>query len=263
MCLTLQFVVFLLTWSRIANVAFSFYVENPVDFDEAHWAGKTCAYELKPSDELRLKWRDFQLENGNNVTKCYVKCSLHYTGMYNSNTKTINTTAIKEQFVGLGYPIPKGLETLKVSTDGSCSDIYDKTIALITRNKKDFRRVFWSIESDVKEWYQKMGNKIKPFGMKPSQYCKEKFTSNRCKRLDCMYRYYRLIDRAHKTITDRNMDPYEIDQDKLRDCQMEADQKAGCMVSRVLKKCMEAEDKATWSKLIDFLDNVSAKYEYD
>ncbi|GAB0099006.1 hypothetical protein DMENIID0001_148250 [Sergentomyia squamirostris] len=261
-------VVFLLFILGIVDLAFSFQLDFPLIPDDIHWAGKTCAYELKPTPEQRLKWRTFDIRNSDDLTKCYVKCVLKYTSLYDPTTKIISRKAMKSQFIGRGLKDPSNLELLDGPTNGTCEDVFGKLEPFAIANMANFKKAFWVYPDggDAKKWYEDNRGRVKEFGEKASDFCSKKYINKNCKKVDCAYQHYRLVDSAHRIITERNWNVYKINQDNLKKCQEEAakiDQGSKkCMYAETLKKCMEKENKEEWEQFVKFLDDVSASYEY-
>ncbi|GAB0098575.1 hypothetical protein DMENIID0001_143260 [Sergentomyia squamirostris] len=256
----------------IADLAFSFHLDFPLDPDDVLWAGETCAYELKVTPVHKQKWNNYDLQNPDDMTKCFVKCGSEYTGIYDPTTKTISKEALKKQFKGRGLGEPEKLEVLDGATDGTCAGVFDKLTPFVIANignMENYKKAFWADNDlvDAKKWYADNYGKVKGFDQKASVFCGKKYSDDECGKVNCAYQYYRLVDDANNIITDRKWDAYNINQDNLKECQKEAAQiepsaDNKCKVSEALKTCMEKKDKNEWGNFEKFLDDVSAKNEY-
>ncbi|GAB0098574.1 hypothetical protein DMENIID0001_143250 [Sergentomyia squamirostris] len=210
----------------IADLAFSFHLDFPLDPDDVRWTGKTCAYELKATPEHKLKWKTYDLQNPDDLTKCFVKCASEYTGIYDPTTKTISKEALKKQFKGRGLGDPEKLELLDGATDGTCAGVFDKLTPFVIANVENYKNAFYADKDrvDAKKWYADNHGKVKDFGQKASVFCGKKYSDDECGKVNCAYQYYRLVDDANNIITDRKWDAYNININNLKKCQKEAAQ---------------------------------------
>ncbi|GAB0099007.1 hypothetical protein DMENIID0001_148260 [Sergentomyia squamirostris] len=231
----------------------------PLNPDDTRWASKTCSAELNPSEDLYQKWRHWDL-TPNKLTMCFVKCVWKYSGLYDDSTNTIKIDSLKEQFKARGVPEPSDLRGLDGATTGTCEAVYMKSIFFLNNNKAAVIKAFWDNKAEAIEWYSKHKDLVKPYGTKASDFCK-KYRGN-C-RIDCNYRYYRLVDIHHKVITERKLNFLdEIPQDKLKECKALAEKKSNCDVAATLKDCMQKWDKVKWKRLQKFLNIASATLDY-
>nr|ABI20169.1 D7 related protein [Phlebotomus duboscqi] len=242
-----------LVFISLVGVGYSW--RYPRNADQTFWAFRTCQRQSEGAKSLR-EWYRWNLPNDED-THCYVKCVWLHLGLYNEQNKSLRVDRIMEQFNSRSVAIPGDINTISGPTDGTCKDIYDKTINFFNNNVNDLRTAFYGIKKLSDEWFTQNSN-TKPKGTKISDFCN---AENREKGgADCQHAcsayYYRLVDEDNEPIHFRNLNILGITDEQFASCVKASKNKQGCKVADTMYNCVEKHN----SQALKILDNQSPTY---
>ncbi|GAB0099010.1 hypothetical protein DMENIID0001_148290 [Sergentomyia squamirostris] len=225
-----------------------FTTKYPRDADQMSWAIKTCVYEL--NQKLEDKVQDF----------CFHKCFWQYSGFYDENRKEIKVNEVRQQFIDRAVEIPKNIDSLKEATGDDCSVIREMSLKVILDDTELFIKAFYGNAEDIVKWYQDNAGNVKAYGQLASEFCNKKFQED-CK-VNCQYYYYRIIDEDYKFLNYRKLEVPGISEDQVSDCRKRTENFSTCSIAQNFKACLENVNKAAWNEVEEYLDKVSAMYDY-
>uniref|UniRef100_F6JYF2 26.7 kDa salivary D7-related protein n=1 Tax=Phlebotomus tobbi TaxID=33402 RepID=F6JYF2_9DIPT len=230
----------------------------PRNADQTLWAFRSCQREGKNPDLVK-KWMNWQLPN-DPETHCYVKCVWTNLGSYDDKTGSISIGKVREQFSSRNLKVPAEVKKLKGPTNGSCKEVYDKTIAFFKSQKTSLQKAYYGTKEESNKWYSE-NPETKPKGAKISVFCKDKNREGgkegTCKNACSMY-YYRLVDEDNLVIPFRKLPG--ISESDLKECRDVASKKTGCEVADKLYECIDKANSKAFRDALKKLDDESAVY---